>query len=104
MNAAFSRNENYLHEIEATRVGREEGRGEKKEFSREEQAGVNSRRIFMGRLVEQGLRKLVNRLIALNDERRDFSGQQDRGEEGLLERSSSFHRVYARGCLPRSSG
>lgn len=36
--------------------------------------GVNSRRIFMGRLVEQGLRKLVNRLIALNDERRDFSG------------------------------
>lgn len=73
-----------------------EGEREKKELPREEQAGVNSRRIFMGRLVEQGLRKLVNRLIALNDERRDFSGQQDRGEEGLLERSSSFHTVETR--------
>lgn len=73
-----------------------EGEREKKELPREEQAGVNSRRIFMGRLVEQGLRKLVNGLIALNDERRDFSGQQDRGEEGLLERSSSFHTVETR--------
>lgn len=73
-----------------------EGEREKKELPREEQAGVNSRRIFMGRLVEQGLRKLVNRLIALNDERRDFSGQQDREEEGLLERSSSFHTVETR--------
>lgn len=59
--------------------GNEEGKeGDRKgkEGTPERRAswGVNSRRIFMGRLVEQGLRKLVNRLIALNDERRDFSG------------------------------
>lgn len=70
--------ENYLHENE-TKVEREwerEGRRKGKEGTPERRAswGVNSRRIFMGRLVEQGLRKLVNRLIALNDERRDFSG------------------------------
>lgn len=50
------------------------------QFPRGVQAGVNSRRIFMARLVDQGLRKLVNQLMALNDERRDFSGQQERIE------------------------
>lgn len=65
----------------------------------------------MGRLVEQGLRKLVNRLIALNDERRDFSGRQDGGgEEGAffcssvarLSASTDVHAV--RGAADKGRG
>lgn len=46
----------------------------------------------MARLVGQGLRKLVNQLMALNDERRDFSGQQERIEPtcGAIQ----FHTVH----------
>lgn len=99
-----SRNENHLHETTKRRGDENEGgRKKEEEFPRGEQAGVNSRRIFMGRLVEQGLRKLVNRLIALNDERRDFSGRQDGGEEGERFFCSSVARssvstVYTRSC------